>query len=130
MTVNIEIDEAQEDFDREHRYACRPHFQRKRIDAPAGKHDNALRALLYDQSEEFMCDKVWIDRLTGKEVMRYDAADPANTNSYYGARPDEECFVRRGLDYYELIAADKAMPLPQFPVYDDGRWDDQGEEYD
>jgi hypothetical protein len=114
-------DEAQQDFDREHRLA-QAALQRKRIDIPAGK---VMRyESVYDQSEDLMCDMVWIDRLTDKEVMRYDAADPANTNSYYGARPDEEAFVRRGLDYYELIDADKAMPLPQFPIYDDGRWDE------
>lgn len=116
-----EIDEAQEDFDREHRAAQRA-LQRKHIDVPAGK--TKRYEYVYDQSEDLMCDKVWIDRVTGKEVMRYDAADPANTNSYYGARPDEESFVRRGLNIYELIDAESAKPLPRFPVYDDGRWDD------
>ena len=83
---------------------------------------------VYDESEELMCDKVWIDRLTGKEVTRYDAADPANTNSYYGARPDEEIFIHKGLNYYELIDADKAKPLLRFHVYDDGRYDYGDEE--
>ena len=120
-----EIDEAQEDFDREHRFA-QADLQRKRIEVPAGK---VMRyEYIYDESEEFMCDKVWIDRLTGKEVMRYDAADPANTNSYYGARPDEDSFVRRGLDIYELIDAESANPLPHFSVYDDGRFDDDYED--
>jgi hypothetical protein len=114
------IDEAQEDFDREHRAAQRA-LQRKHIEVPAGKVMRYER--VYDESEECMCDKVWIDRLTGQEVMRYDAADPANTNSYYGARPDEDAFVRRGLDIYEVIDAEKAKPLPHFRVYDDGRFD-------
>lgn len=110
-------DEAQEDFDREHRMAQRA-LQRKRVTVPAGK---VMRyEYVYDQSEECMCDKVWIDRLSGNEVMRYDAADPANTNSYYGARPDEELFVKRGLDIYALIDAKDANPLPRFPVYDYG----------
>lgn len=120
-----QIDEAQEDLDREHRYA-QAALRRKRIDVPAGR---VMRyEPIYDCSEDLMCDKVWIDRLTGKEVMRYDAADPANTNSYYGARPDEESFVRRGLDFYELIAADSAKPIPHFSVYDDGRYYDEADD--
>ncbi len=110
-------DEAQEDFDRGHRIAQRA-LQRKHADVQAGK---VMRyEYVYDRSEEFMCDKVWIDRLTGGEVMRYDAADPANTNSYYGARPDEEFFIRRRLDIYAQIDAKDAKPLPRFRVYDDG----------
>jgi hypothetical protein len=115
------IDDAQEDADREHRLAQRA-LNRKCVDLPPGK---VMRyESVYDESEECMCDKVWIDRLTGHEVMRYDAADPANTNSYYGARPDEESFIRKGLDIYATIDADRAKALPRFPVYDDGRWND------
>jgi hypothetical protein len=112
--TNSEIDGAQEDFEREHRYA-QAALQRKRTKVPRGK--TMRYEYVYDASEECMCDKVWIDRLTGSEVMRYDAADPANTNSYYGARPDEESFVRRGLNIYQLIDIEKAKQLPQFPVY-------------
>ena len=115
----IEIDEAQEDFDREHRLA-QAALNRKRVDIPEGK---VLRyEYTYDEREDF--DKVWIDRLTGKEVLRYDAADPANTNSYYGARPDEESFVKRGLDIYALIDATDAKPMPRFPVRYYGEYDD------
>lgn len=116
-----DIDEAQEDFENEHRYA-QAQLQRKRVPVPKGK---TLRyEWLYDESGgPTMCDKVWIDRLTGHEVMRYDAADPANTNSYYGARPDEESFIHKGLDIYEVIASESAKPLPRFISYDDGRWD-------
>lgn len=114
------MDDAQEDFEREHRAAQRA-LQRRRIEIPPGK--TMRYASTYDESERYMCDKVWVDRLTGREVMRYDAADPANTNSYYGARPDEDSFVRRGLDFYELIDVKDAKPLPRFPVYDDGSYD-------
>lgn len=113
-------DESQEDFDREHR-AAQAALCRKHVSLPDGK---VMRyESIYDQSERHMCDLVWIDRLTGAEVMRYDAADPANTNSYYGARPDEESFVRRGLDIYAVIDRASAKPLPQFSVYDDGFYD-------
>jgi hypothetical protein len=71
-----------------------------------------------------MCDVVWIDRLTGEEISRYDGADPANTNSYYGATSDDERFKRLGRDPNALIDAKDAKPMPKFPVYDDGRWDD------
>lgn len=114
-----EIDEALEDADREHRLAQRA-LRRKRVDIPDGK---VLRyESTYDESED--CDKVWVDRLTGREVLRYDAADPANTNSYYGARPDEEVFTRKGLDIYALIDATDAKPMPKFPVRDYGGYDD------
>ena len=111
------MDDAQEDFDREHR-AAQAALQRKRIPIPKGmvmRYESTM-----DQSERYMCDKVWIERLTGQEVFRYDAADPANTNSYYGARPDEESFIRRGLDYYALIDIKDAKPMPRFEVYYDG----------
>ena len=116
-----EIDDAQEDFDREHR-AAQAALQRKRTHVPEGK--TMRYEYVYDNSDRYTCDKVWIDRLTGNEVLRYDAADPANTNSYYGARPDEDSFVRRGLDYYELIDAAIAKPVPLFPIYYDGEYDE------
>lgn len=118
--TDAQFDDAQADFDREHRYA-QAALQRKRFDVPDGMVKRY--EFVYDESEDLMCDKVWVDRLTGREVLRYDAADPANTNSYYGARPDEESFIRRGLDIYAVIDAKDAKPLPQFPVYDDGRFD-------
>jgi hypothetical protein len=121
----MEIDEAQEDFENEHRLA-QAALRRKRVELAPGK---VMRYMsTYDESGgPTFCDKVWIDRLTGNAVMRYDAADPANTNSYYGARPDEEIFVARGLDYYELIDVTSAKPMPRFIPYDDGRWDDNDE---
>ena len=115
--ADFEIDDALEDAQREHRYA-QAALRRKRVDVPAGK---TLRyESTIDESDKYMCDLVWFDRLSGQEVFRYDAADPANTNSYYGARPDEESFVARGLDIYELIDKSIALPLPRFPVYDHG----------
>lgn len=113
--------EAQKDFDNENRLA-QAALHRKRIKIPEGM--TMRYEATMDESDRYMCDKVWIDRLTGKEVFRYDAADPANTNSYYGARPDEESFIHRGLDYYALIDAKDAKPMPRFPVYYDGEYDD------
>ena len=122
-----DIDEAQEDFDREHRYA-QAALNRKHFKPPDGMVKRY--EYVYDESEYLMCDKVWIDRLTGREVLRYDAADPANTNSYYGARPDEESFVSRDLDIYAVIDAKDAKPLPQFLVYNDGRFEYGDEDYE
>src|SRR5580698_4397370 len=65
---------------------------------------------LYDMPDKFTCDVVYVDRLTGKEIMRYDGADPANTNPEYGAEPDSECFANRGLNLRERIEASKAVP--------------------
>lgn len=118
-------DEAQEDFDREHRYA-QAALRLKRQTIPSGKVKRY--ASVTDMSDETMCDVVWIDRMTGAEVIRYDGADPANTNSYYGAVSDEEMFSRRGLDPYELIDESDAKSLPVFPVWDDGLWDCHGDD--
>lgn len=64
----------------------------------------------YEDDEEFVCDAVWIDRTTGKEVLRYDAADPANTNPDYGAIPDADCFANKGLDINERVAISRCLP--------------------
>jgi hypothetical protein len=100
-----EIDDAQEDFDREHRYAQAALYL-KRIAVPAGM----VRRYYQDAEapDDTTYDIVWIDRLTGRVVIRYDGADPADTNSYYGAPSEEERFHRRGLDPYELIDEAKA----------------------
>lgn len=127
MDKNAKLkDETQEDFDREHR-AAQAALCRKRIPIPEGKTMRYQSTV--DQSERYMCDKVWVDRLTGHEVLRYDAADPANTNSYYGAVPDENSFIRRGLDYYALIDIKDAKQMPQFSVYYDGEFDDDSFDY-
>lgn len=62
-----------------------------------------------DCPDDTTADVVYIDRLTGKEVMRYDGADPANTRFDYGATPDAEIFKRRGLDIKEMIDPAKAV---------------------
>ena len=55
-----------------------------------------------------VCDHVWFDRKTGEVVIRYDAADPANTNPSYGAMTDAERFERKGLDRREMIDLSEA----------------------
>lgn len=54
-------------------------------------------------------DVVYIDRLTGKEVERYDGADPANTRFDYGATPDSVIFANRGMNIKEMIDPAKAV---------------------
>ena len=56
-----------------------------------------------DQPDDFTYDILYIDRLTGKTVLRYDGADPANTKASYGAISDEECFRRMGCNINEEI---------------------------
>lgn len=63
----------------------------------------------YDEPDEYTCDAIWTDRITGKVVMSYDAADPANTNPAYGARPDSDCFARKGLDINEEIEIGRSV---------------------
>lgn len=66
----------------------------------------------YDEPDETTFDVVWVDRLTGKTVLRYDGADPANTNPAYGAKPDRDVFASKGLDIDAEIEAEKsAVPI-------------------
>lgn len=51
-----------------------------------------------DGWDDDICDEVCTDRLTGKAVIRYDAADPANTNPAYGGLTNREYLERKGLD--------------------------------
>lgn len=57
-------------------------------------------------------DCVWIDRKTGKIVMRYDAADPANTNPEYGAEPDWYLLDQKGIDIQEKIPVSECAVPP------------------
>lgn len=67
----------------------------------------------HDAPDQYTYDIIWTDRLTGKVVMRYDGADPANTNPSYGAVPDETCFARKGLDINAEIELEQAViPVP------------------
>ena len=82
----------------------------------------------WDCPDDTTADVVYIDRLTGKEVMRYDGADPANTRFDYGARPDAKIFARRGMNIKETIDPGKAVVSLQecanrmrFNIY--GDWD-------
>lgn len=54
-------------------------------------------------------DIIWTDRLTGKIAMRYDGADPANTNPAYGAKSDSEYLASRGHDINAEIALDASV---------------------
>lgn len=62
-----------------------------------------------DRPDATTADVVYIDRLTGREVMRYDGADPANTRFDYGATPDSEYFARMGMNIRETIHPDAAV---------------------
>ena len=67
-----------------------------------------------DCPDSITCDVVYIDRTTGKEVMRYDGADPANTRFDYGATPDADIFARKGLNIKELVHKDKCVVTDQW----------------
>lgn len=60
-------------------------------------------------------DVLYIDRTTGQCVMRYDGADPANTNPSYGAIPDREALERLGYNLDEEIDI-KLSVLPVDPA--------------
>jgi len=62
-----------------------------------------------DCPDPYTADVVYIDVTTGREVMRYDGADPANTRFDYGAKPDSECLANLGYDIKEMIEPGKAV---------------------
>jgi hypothetical protein len=96
------LDEALEDERRERMYAEREFAGKS--SAPMPKDGKIARYWsFYDQDDDTVCDKVWVDRKTGERVMRYDAADPANTHPYYGASPDSVYFSKYGRDIKEMI---------------------------
>ncbi len=103
----MERDYAQEEFENEHRLA-QAALRLRRIEVPEGM-IRRYRSYTDECDIANICDQVWVDQLTGKEIIRYDLADPANTNSYYGAISDEEMFRRRDLDPYEVIPAADAI---------------------
>ena len=58
-------------------------------------------------------DIQWRDRTTGKIVLSYDGADPANTNPHYGAEPDSDVFAKMGRDLDEEIEINRSvLPVP------------------
>lgn len=102
------IDDALEDETREYRLAQNAHDRGCCTPLPKG----GLVPRFFkgwDCPDEYTADVVYIDRLTGREVLRYDGADPANTNPYYGATPDSECFRKKGLDIGAMIEPDRAV---------------------
>jgi hypothetical protein len=63
--------------------------------------------------DERTYDIIYTDRLTGTVVMRYDGADPANTNPAYGAKSDSEYLASRGHDINaEIEASQSVLPVP------------------
>ncbi len=99
--------------------------------APEGMIPRLFKGM--DCPDSTTCDIVYIDMLTGKEVMRYDGADPANTRFDYGATPDADILARKGYDIKEMIdpakavitleACRKAMRI-SYDDYDWGPYDD------
>jgi len=62
-------------------------------------------------------DVLYTDRTTGKIVLKYDGADPANTNPDYGAESDSDVLARKGLDIDARIEESLCMfPVPQNTV--------------
>lgn len=62
-----------------------------------------------DAPDDYTYDILYVDRLTGREVMRYDGADPANTNPAYGAISDRDAMASRGRDLDEEVELSKCV---------------------
>ncbi|MCC8949309.1 hypothetical protein H8A97_30460 [Bradyrhizobium sp. Arg62] len=66
------------------------------------------------EPDEYTYDIIWTDRLTGKCVLSYDGADPANTNPAYGAKPDSDCLASCGHDINaEIELGQSVIPVPE-----------------
>ena len=101
-------DEFLEEERYEHRLQQQDHDRRSR--PPASRGDLVARFFKgLDCPDSTTADVFYIDRTTGQEVMRYDGADPANTNPYYGATPDADRLARRGYDIGEMIPRDRCV---------------------
>lgn len=99
-----ELNSIAEDYRHEQNY----HDSLSRIPAPVG--DMIPRFWKgMDCPDSTTCDVVYIDRTTGKEVLRYDGADPANTRFDHGATPDADILKKKGLDIKEMIHKDKSI---------------------
>lgn len=62
-----------------------------------------------DAPDRTTYDIVYYDKLTGRVVLRYDGADPANTRFDYGALTDADLLKRMGLDIGELVDPSKCV---------------------
>lgn len=82
---------------------------------PAAPSEMVTRYYRTVDADNDIYDIVFMDRLTGKEVMRYDGVDPANRPPL--GPSDEECFIRKGLDREEEIRAEQSLlPVSQIDV--------------
>lgn len=68
------------------------------------------------QDEDYdVCDIWYVDRLTGAEIMRYDAADPANRPPL--GPSDADCLAQRGYNIDEEISVSQSrVPVTQADV--------------
>lgn len=68
----------------------------------------------FDAPDETTYDIIWTDRLTGKVILCYDGADPANTNPAYGAKPDSDYLASHGHDINaEIEIGQSVIPVPK-----------------
>jgi hypothetical protein len=125
-----------EETENEHQL-CQADFNRR---SAVGKPEGGLVARFWRGTETPNCreaNRVIIDLVEGKIVERYDAADPANTNPYYGAMDDGEAMSRKGYDIKELVSPDRITIKEPEKLLDNSNhcecghcYDDPGEEDD
>lgn len=79
----------------------------------------------WDCPDAVTADVFFVDRLTGKEISRYDGVDPANTDPKYGAISDQEVFERKGWNINEMIeeqqsviSSEKLNAMCRYDTYD------------
>lgn len=107
MDNSTYLDDALEDERNEHRAARAQMAKESHI--PLATETHVPRFFKGLDEGDGACDTFYVDRLTGHEVMRYDAADPANTNPYYGAESDGSCMAKKGYQIGEMIRRDQVV---------------------
>ena len=105
-TTEVE-DDVEADYRSErayHRSKCSPPRPKD------GKIARFFKGVNQDDGSGYSCyDYVWVDRTTGRKVMSYDGADPANTDPFHGADTDEECLFKMGYNMNEMIDPEQAV---------------------
>lgn len=116
-----------EDLRNEQQHAFRAHAAGSSVPfAEGGKIAKYLKFVDYGyDGTEY--NVVYIDRTTGKQALKYDGVDPANTNPFYGAEPDSHYIpdIKAMIDPLKQKVSDDEIKKGYClePRYEDYGWD-------
>lgn len=127
MPATDEDREYLEDLRNEQQYAFREHAAGSSVPfAEDGKIAKYLKFVDYGyDGDEY--NVVYVDRTTGQQALKYDGADPANTNPFYGAQPDSHYIpdIKKMIHPSKQKVSDEEIKRGYYlePRYDDSHWD-------